>query len=294
MVNDTTATAVVPAYVSGNLSKDVVLSNGTANATLAAAFTYQTTVPTISALTPSSGSTAGGTAITISGSGFVPGTTVTIGGIVASNVTVVNATTLTAITPGYVSGSVVKDVVINNGIGSATLTGGFSYSALAPTLTSVAPATGTIAGGTTVTVTGGNFTPGTSVTIGGVAATSVVIVSTTTLTAVTPAYVSGALAKNVVVSNGISNSTLVGGFTYQASTPSVTSVTPNSGPGAGGTTITLTGSNFIPGTTVTVGGISASGVTVTTVTTLTAVTPAYTSGALAKDITINNGAGSAR
>ncbi|MFJ1270246.1 IPT/TIG domain-containing protein, partial [Legionella lytica] len=73
--------------------------------------------------------------------------------------------------------------------------GGFTYQASSPTLISITPNQGSLAGGTSVTVVGTNFTPTTTLTIGGVAATSVVMVNATTLTATTPVYVSGALVK---------------------------------------------------------------------------------------------------
>lgn len=60
----------------------------------------------------------------------------------------------------------------------------------APTLTSVSPATGSKAGGTSVTLTGTNFRTGTTPTVyfGGVQATSVVVTSATTITCITPAH----------------------------------------------------------------------------------------------------------
>ena len=84
-----------------------------------------------------------------------------------------------------------------------------------PTLTAVAPASGPAAGGTTITLTGTGFqnnTPGTnSVTVGGENATSVVVVSDTTITCDTPARPAG--AADVVVSNDNGTATLAGGGT---------------------------------------------------------------------------------
>ena len=84
------------------------------------------TPPTITTVSPSSGPTAGGTSITISGTGFVDGATVSLGGTSASSVAVVNDTTITALTPGHTAGAV--DVVVTN---TDTLSGtkinGFTY-----------------------------------------------------------------------------------------------------------------------------------------------------------------------
>jgi IPT/TIG domain len=86
----------------------------------------------------------------------------------------------------------------------------------APTVTGVSPNTGPTAGGTAVTVTGTNFFAPMTVTFGGVAATNVVVVNGTTLTATTPAHAAGAV--DVVVQTcGTTNSPpLPNGFTYQA------------------------------------------------------------------------------
>lgn len=83
----------------------------------------------------------------------------------------------------------------------------------APTITTITPATGAAAGGTAVTVVGTNFKhTGTSITFGAVAATSVVVVSDTELTCVTPAKTAGAY--NVVVTTDSGTGTKTNGFTY--------------------------------------------------------------------------------
>ena len=83
-----------------------------------------------------------------------------------------------------------------------------------PTLTSISPNSGPTTGGTHVTITGNYFAAGATVKIGGVAATNVTVVSTTSITCTTPAH-PAAGAVNVVVANptGVSG-TLTGGFTY--------------------------------------------------------------------------------
>lgn len=289
----TSLTAVVPAYVSGSLSANVVVNNGVSNAVLSGGFTYQAAAPTISTITPNSGSMVGGTSVTVNGTNFTPSTILTIGGIAATSVNVTNATSLTALIPTYVSGSLVKDVVVSNSVNSATLSNGYTYTTVAPTLSNVSPASGTIAGGTTITLTGTGFTPATTVTVGGIAATSVVVSNAGSLTAVIPAYVSGSLTKDITVNNGNANATLTGGFTYTATTPTLVSITPSSGSTSGGTSVTLSGTAFVPGTTITIGGVSATNITVVNATTLTATTPAYVSGSLTQTVVVNNGVGTA-
>jgi hypothetical protein len=83
----------------------------------------------------------------------------------------------------------------------------------APNLTTVSPTTGLTTGGTPVTLTGQNFASGATVTFGGAAATSVVVVSATQITANTPSHAQGSV--NVVVTNPDGQrGTLSSGFTY--------------------------------------------------------------------------------
>jgi len=117
----------------------------------------------------------------------------------------------------------------------------------------------------------------------------VVVVSSTTITATTPAGNAGAVTVTVTV-NGQSGS-LTNGFTY-VSAPTVSSVSPGSGPTSGGTAVTITGANFASGATVTFGGAAASNVVVVSSTTITATTPAGNAGAVTVTVTVNGQSGS--
>ena len=103
--------------------------------------------------------------------------------------------------------------------------------------------------------------------------------SSTSITATTPAHGGG--NRNVVVTNTDNQSgTLANGFTYANPAPAVTAVVPNSGPVAGGTAVTITGTNFLAGATVSFGGTAATNVTVASSTSITATTPAVAAGAV--------------
>jgi hypothetical protein len=82
----------------------------------------------------------------------------------------------------------------------------------APSAFTVTPANGLAAGGLAVTIEGQNFEGTTGVTFGGVAATSLVVVSDTEITCVTPAHAAGAV--DVIVTNATGSKTQVGAFTY--------------------------------------------------------------------------------
>ncbi len=82
------------------------------------------------------------------------------------------------------------------------------------TLDAMNPSSGAGAGGVGVTLTGTDLTGATGVTFGGVAATSVNVVNSTTVTLVTPAHAAGAV--DVVITTPDGSATLTNGYTYLA------------------------------------------------------------------------------
>ena len=184
-------------------------------------FTNSSVPPTVSSITPTFGSSAGGTSVTIQGSGFVPGSTTVAIGSAATSVDVLTNTELTAVTSAHGIGP--EEVTVSNGHGSSL--GGPIYTyVVPPTVSSVSPTSGSTAGGTPVTIDGTGFVQGaTSVDVGG-AATSVDVLNETELTAVTPAHVAGHEQVTVADANGVST----GGPTYTYLAP------PGGSPGASG------------------------------------------------------------
>ena len=86
---------------------------------------------------------------------------------------------------------------------------------MCPEITSVSPSSGLLIGGTTITISGAFLTGATSVKIGTLAATTLVIVNSTTIKANTPDGTSiGVGAKNVSVTTPYGTATLTNGFTY--------------------------------------------------------------------------------
>lgn len=166
--------------------------------------------PAITDCDPATGTTHGGTAVTLTGSGFTGATGATFDGDAATGFSVDSDTEITCTTPANPAGAV--DVVVQHGDGDATLTDGFTYVTPAPTLSSIDPTSGTVAGGTEVTLTGVDLTDTSGVTFGGDAATSVTVVNDTTVTCVTPAHAAGAV--DVVLTTPGGSDTLVGGFTF--------------------------------------------------------------------------------
>ncbi len=93
----------------------------------------------------------------------------------------------------------------------------------APTVSSVSPTSGPATGGTAVTITGTNFTANATVSLGGSAATNVSVVSSTTITATTPAHAAGAVSVTVTNPDG-QNGTRSSGFTYTSSLSAISFV----------------------------------------------------------------------
>ncbi|MDO9078895.1 MAG: IPT/TIG domain-containing protein, partial [Brevundimonas sp.] len=124
-----------------------------------------------------------------------------------------------------------------------------------PTVTALSTATGPVAGGTVVTITGTNFTGVTAVRFGAAAATAFTVNSATQITATAPA---GAGSTNVsaVIGSLASSDTAADDFTYVPA-PTVTGLSPTSGARTGGTSVVVTGTDLTGATGVTFGGVAA-------------------------------------
>ena len=99
--------------------------------------------PSVTAISPSTGSTVRRTPVTISGTGFLAGATVTVDAMAVS-VIVVNSRRITAIAPAHAAGP--ADVVVTNPGGSGgTLTAAFTYAVEEPV--TVTPSTDAVDAG---------------------------------------------------------------------------------------------------------------------------------------------------
>ena len=124
VVNQNTVQATTPAGAAGPVTVRVTTAAGTY--TTPQTFTYMPA--SVSSIAPNQGIVAGGTQITITGAYLALTTGVAIGGTSCTDVTVVNATTVTAMTPAGTLGN--ADVVITGGKGTITVAGGFTYQSI--------------------------------------------------------------------------------------------------------------------------------------------------------------------
>lgn len=257
---DQKGTAVVDVTV-------VNLGDYPGSATKPKAFTYVASNPKIHSVAPNIGSYKGGDFITILGEDFTDKVQVFLGDmeIQVVDIDVVNAGKIIFKTPSIENNlskylHVPLDVkVINKDGQTAVLPKAFTYKypASSPKIIDVIPASGSTVGGQPIEIIGEDFRevidPKTQqllwpkVIIGGKEATDVVFISSERIKCRIPANPPG--AAEVVVINEDGAMAVWKGFMYIASLsePKITAVTPGQGPGAGGTLVTITGSDFRKG-----------------------------------------------
>lgn len=215
----------------------------------------------VSTATPSAGPVAGGTSVTIAGSGFQNGATVKFGNAVGINTVYVDANTITSVSPPATIAGLVDIIVTNPDTGSGTKTGGFEYRNItSPVIDSMTVTDGPFAGGTEVTLLGSNFNGTTGVRFGitdtpstAFSATIVEIDTASTpqrIKLLVPAYPltdgSVAVAVSIFATNNAGTGTLSPdpvGWYYRPA-PVIVAITPNTAPTTGGTTIYITGRNY--------------------------------------------------
>lgn len=208
----------------------------------------------------------------------------TFGATAATSFTVNSNFSITATSPAG-TGTVDIRVTSEGGTSTASAADQFTYTG-APVVTSISPASGSLGGGTSVTITGNNFSGATAVTFGATAATGFTVNSATSITATSPAG-TGTVDVRVTTAGGTSATSAADQFTYTAG-PAVTSISPTTGPATGGTTVTITGTGFTGSTAVTFGATAATSFTVNSATSITATSPA---GSGTIDVRVTNPGG---
>jgi formylglycine-generating enzyme required for sulfatase activity len=162
----------------------------------------------VTSVTPAQGSVLGGTVITLTGTGLAATSSVTVGGAPCTAVTVLSPTQVRATTPPGVAGEAA--IAVTTPAGTSLAATPFTY--VMQSVTSIVPSSGGYQGGTPITITGQYLAGTTSVTVGGVPATNLVVVNSTTVTAVTPPGSVG--AAEVVVTGAKGTVSVPGGFNY--------------------------------------------------------------------------------
>lgn len=211
-------TSVVVTSPAGDGSADIVLTSaGGSTLTADDAFIY--IAPSVTVVNPSSGPTAGGTTVTITGEGLAGTTGVLFGDTPGTIVGTPSDTEVVVTTPAGVVGDIDVTVVLPGD--DIVVPDGFEYVA-APVIDAVAPAAGPETGGTVVVVDGSGFIPGaTTVTVCGVvipASQVSVNAAGTQLQFTTPACDPGAAPLAVTTAGGIADGAT---FTFTAAAVAV-------------------------------------------------------------------------
>ena len=250
-------------------------------------------IAVVSSITPDNGIVTGGTAVTITGTLFTGATAVVFGTVSQPVFTVVDPTTITCVTPpGITYGPVFVNVTSPSGTSTDNPAAVFTYWRT-PIVTSLVPATGPDTGGTPlVRVNGQGFTGATAVLFDGVPGTGLIFTSDIRVDAYPPAHAPAVVHVQVVTPHGTSTATSADEFTYTSDIPTITSLSPNEGPIAGGTTVTITGTNLDTATALTIDGINVFGsIIVDSPTQVRFTTPAHAIGSVT--VVLTNSGGSA-
>ena len=237
-----------------------------------------TPAPAVTGITPATGPRAGGTEVTITGTDLTDATEVRFGIVgPATSYTVDSDTQITAISPpSNATGRRNISVTTPDGTSTAVPEDLFTYTAgTKPTITAITPATGDRTGGTEVVITGTDLTDTTA----SPSAPPAPPPSPSNPTPRSPP--SHPLPAppddrhlRIRTPDGISTTTTADRFTYTNTRPAITSITPTTGPQAGGTEVTITGTDLTDTTHVIFGSAGpATSFTVDSPTQITAIAP---------------------
>ena len=202
-------TATVPPGT-GIVDVTVTTAGGTSSASSLDQYSYFPT-PVVSGIAPNTGTAAGGSQVTITGSGFTGLTWVSFDGGIATNVTELNPETLTATVPPG-DGNVDVSVFTSGGFSAPNGAADYTYIPV-PQVADVAPNTGATTGGTDVGIIGSGFSGATSVAFGNTPAQSFSVSSDDLINAVAPAG-AGAVDITVGSAGGVSPTIRTDQFTY--------------------------------------------------------------------------------
>ena len=226
--------------------------------------------PSVRAVSPSSGKTSGGTRVTLTGNGFRGVTAVTFGGVPGTALRVLSPTRLAVTSPRHRGGLVAIHVITNHGSSPVRVADRYRYVS-PPTVTSITPTSGPTAGGTRLRISGAHFRHVTAVLFGSSRGRALHVVSSTRLDITAPAHTGGVSDIRVITRYGRSAARTRDQYTY-VPPPTITSITPSSGPTGGGTRVRIDGAHFRhvtavlfgsePGTALDVGSDSALDITV--------------------------------
>lgn len=247
---------------------------------------------TISGINPTSGSSGGGDLVNIYGTNYTPQSVALFGGIPAVT-TFISSTNLQVTTPPNSAG--VVDVEVSDPAGNSVPVMQDQFLYLDPVVSSLNPFSGPTTGGTTVQISGSFFKGTNQVNFGNVPVTQNIVVNQngTQITVPAPAHAIQATVDIIVENlNGQSAPSMGSHFLYLAPLPTITGVSPISGPHNASTQVQINGANFLNdgNTTVQFGNVPATNVQVVSSTQITCTAPQQNQpGSVDVKVTTSNG-----
>ena len=259
-----------------------ISASGTSSTSSADQYTWNGTAPTVTAVDITSGPAAGGTLITVTGTNLNGASAVTFNGTAATDFDIISSTQVLVTTPALSAGTV--DVTVTTPYGTSATSSADQYTALAaPVVTGISSTSGATGGGGSVTISGSGFTNAFQVLFGLLPA-DYTVVSDTSITATVPATtLAGVVDVTIDAPGGVSAIVSADEYTYTAGLPSVTAISPNAGPTADGTAVTISGVNLNGASAVNFASTPADDFTVVSSTQILATAPA---GSGSVDITV--------
>jgi hypothetical protein len=273
----------------GTVDITVTTPGGTSAKSAADRFSYtRPPAPRITRLTPAGG--LPGTQVTITGTNLAGATQIDFGAGYASDQADCTQNSCTTDAPLGPTGTVDVSVSTPGGRSAATLAGRFHEVAPpAPAISGVTPAIGPGGGGTSVTINGTNLADTYQIDFGSISTGTPFQCTDTSCTATAPAG-NGTVDITVQGPGGTSPAGRADRFTYTSPGPVVASLTPSSGPPAGGTQVTIVGTGFSAATAVSFGAVPARSFTVINDSHITAITPPDSNGTTV-DVTVTTPVG---
>ncbi len=248
--------------------------------------------PTVTGLSPTHGSTAGGNQVEILGTELSGATKVEFGTTSVTSFAEDTATSIKLNAPAHAAGEVDVTVTTAGGTSATGASDKYTYDVPAPAVSSVSPNHGTTLGSETITIEGTNLGSPTGVSFGGTAGTNVTEVNPTKLTVKSPVHAAGEVDVTVTTAGGTSATGANDKFTFEAPgapAPTCSAFTPNKGPIVGGTAVTLSGTNLSSATKVEFGTTAVTSFTEDTATTIKVNTPAHAAGPITVKVTTAGG-----
>jgi IPT/TIG domain len=290
-----TLTVTAPALCSGTYDVTVSTPVGTSAQSSSDRFAVRAAQPTITSITPSTGSSATTTTVTVTGTNLVcAGSAKVVQPSLRQLSAAVLADPMHPNTPQQVQVAIppqphgtTGDLVITTAGGDSLTVPGdiFRWVASPPQLTTVTPSTGPARGGEAVVLRGLGMSFATSVLFGGTPSPSVTVNSDPQVTAIAPAGC-GSVPVTVTTSAGVSLSAT---FTYVNGVPVVSGLSPSDGPTAGGNQVDIVGSNFLCSSGVAFGSQAVGSFHVDSDTRIRTTAPPGAAGVM--DVTVTNAAG---